>query len=66
MTISKDVMKIEAEVRAYLEFMSSQGKAPSCVYLTTAQIAKLKKQTERNGGEWHNVIDGYPIKVWNP
>ena len=64
MTTSKEVQKIQSEVREYLAFMASQNKTPSCVYLRQAQIDKLQKQAKRDGIQWHPVIDGYPIKVW--
>ena len=66
MTIAKDVQKIESELRKYIAHMASQNKTPSCLYLTTAQVEKFKKQAKRDGFEWIPVFDGHPIKTWNP
>lgn len=66
MTIAKDVQNIHSEIREYLARMAELKREPSAVYLTSKQIEKLEKQAKRDGVEFHPVIDGYPIKVWNP
>ena len=65
MAIAKAVQTIHDEVRAYLTFMAEQNRSVSQVYLSSKQVAQLKRQADKDGVKWHPVIDGYPIKVWN-
>ena len=66
MTKRSEAQKIEQECREYILHMQNQNKTPSAVYLNKKQIELLKKQAKMDGVKWFPVIDGLPIKEWNP